>query len=136
MSNKSTKTVYVKTNTGIRRRRFFSNRFTHIILLLFSVLEALIALRILLKLIGANPESLLVAVIYGVTSLFLFPFTGLVQSQTVGSLVLEISSMFALVVYALIAALVEKIITLASSLPRIPISDVSETTTNEHHPSL
>ncbi len=134
MSNKSTKTVSVLTNTGIRRR-FFSNRFTQI-LLLFSVLEALIALRILLKLIGANPESLLVASIYGVTSLFLFPFTGLVQSQTVGSLVLEISSMFALVVYALIAALVEKIITLASSLPRIPISDVSETTTNEHHPSL
>ena len=135
MSNKSTKTVSVLINTGIRRR-FFSNRFTQIILLLFSVLEALIALRILLNLIGANPESLLVASIYGVTSLFLFPFMGLVQSQTVGSLVLEISSMFALVVYALIAALVEKIITLASSLPRIPISDVSETTTNEHHPSL
>jgi hypothetical protein len=54
----------------------------------------------------------------------------------VGSLVLEISSMFALVVYALIAALVEKIITLASSRPRSPISDVSETTTSEHHPIL
>ena len=89
----------MQTNTGIRRR-FFSDRFTQIVLLLFSVLEALIALRILLKLIGASPESLLVALIYGVTSLFLSPFTGLVQSQTMGSMVLEISSMFALVVYA------------------------------------
>jgi hypothetical protein len=112
------------------------NRSTQIVLLAFSILEGLIGLRILLKLIGANPESLLVALIYGVTSLFLFPFTGLVQPQTLGSMVLEISSMFAVVVYALIAALVEKIITLVFSRPRSPISDVSETTTSEHHPSL
>jgi len=118
------------------RQRFFSNRFTQIVLLIFSVLEALFALRILLKLIGANPESLLVALIYGVTSLFLFPFTGLVQSQTMGSMVLETSSMFAVVVYALIAALVEKITTLAFIRPRRPISDVFEATASEHHPTL
>jgi len=53
-----------------------------------------------------------------------------------GSMVLETSSMFAVVVYALIAALVEKIITIASSRPRFPISDVPETTTSEHHPVL
>jgi len=107
-----------------------------VILLAFSVIEGLIGLRILLKLIGANPESLLVALIFGLSSLFLFPFTGLVQSQTMGSMVLETSSMFAVVVYALIAALVEKIITIASSRPRFPISDVPETTTSEHHPVL
>jgi hypothetical protein len=87
-------------------------------------------------LIGANPESLLVTLIYGVTSLFLFPFTGLVQSQRMGSMVLETSSMFAVVVYALIAALVEKIITIVFYRPRSPISDVSETTTSEKHPIL
>jgi len=51
-----------------------------VILLAFSVIEGLIGLRILLKLIGANPESLIVALIFGLSSLFLFPFTGLVQS--------------------------------------------------------
>lgn len=135
MSHKGITTVSVQTNMGIRQR-FFSNRFTQIVLLIFSVLEALIALRILLKLIGANPESLLVALSYGVTSLFLFPFTGLVQSQMMGSMVLETSSMSAVVVYALIAALVEKIITLAFIRPRRPISDMSEATASEHHPTL
>lgn len=123
----------IKTKIG---RHFFLNRSMQVILLAFSVIEGLIGLRILLKLIGANPESLLVALIFGLSSLFLFPFTGLVQSQTMGSMVLETSSMFAVVVYALIAALVEKIITIASSRPRFPISDVPETTTSEHHPVL
>jgi len=123
----------IKTEIG---RHFFLDRSMQVILLAFSVIEGLIGLRILLKLIGANPESLLVALIFGLSSLFLFPFTGLVQSQTMGSMVLETSSMFAVVVYALIAALVEKIITIASSRPRFPISDVPETTTSEHHPVL
>lgn len=114
----------------------FSNRSTQIILLAFSVLEGLIGLRILLKLIGANPENLLVAAIYGLTSLFLFPFIGLVQPQALGSMILETSSIFAVVVYALIAAFVEKMITLIFSRPRSPVSDISETTTSEHHPIL
>ena len=88
MSDKSTKPISVQNNIGIKQR-FFLNRSTQITLLAFSILEGLIGLRILLKLIGANPESLLVALIYGVTSFFLFPFTGLVQSQTLGSLMLE-----------------------------------------------
>lgn len=137
MSNDSriTETASGQRKSGLGRR-FFSLKATQIILLIFSILEGLIALRILLKLIGANPESPLVALIYGATNLFLFPFTGLVHSQTMGSMVLETSSMFAIVVYALIAALLEKIITLASSRPHSPISDVSETTTSEHHPIL
>ncbi|MBK8784629.1 MAG: YggT family protein [Anaerolineales bacterium] len=135
MSDKSTKPISVQNNIGIKQR-FFLNRSTQITLLAFSILEGLIGLRILLKLIGANPESLLVTLIYGVTSLFLFPFTGLVQSQRMGSMVLETSSMFAVVVYALIAALVEKIITIVFYRPRSPISDVSETTTSEKHPIL
>jgi hypothetical protein len=118
------------------RQSFFLNRFTQIVLLFFSVLEGLIALRILLKFIGGDPESMLVALIYGVTGLFLFPFTGLVRSPMFGSMVLEISSMFAVVVYALIAALVEKLMILIFAHPRSPISDVSENTTNEHHPIL
>ncbi len=137
MSNdgRSVKIVF-KQSKAEWERCFSSHRSTQVILLAFSVIEGLIGLRILLKMIGANPESLLVALIYGVTSLFLFPFTGLAQSQTMGSMVLETSSMFAVVVYALIAALIEKTITLASSRPRTPISDISETTTSEHRSIL
>ena len=54
-------------------------------------------------LIGANPDSPIVALIYGFTYLFLFPFTGLIGSPTAGNMVLELSSMFAMLIYGLIA---------------------------------
>ena len=38
-------------------RRFLSFKSTQIMLLIFSVLEIMIALRIVLKLIGANPDG-------------------------------------------------------------------------------
>ena len=59
-----------------REQRIFSFKATQLVWLLFGVLEALIALRIGLKLIGANPESPIVALIYGLTFMFLFPFEG------------------------------------------------------------
>lgn len=133
MSNTNgNKPAFTQTKTGM----IFSSRSSQIILLAFSTLEGLIALRILLKLIGANPENFLVALIYGLTGLFLYPFTGLVQSQAIGKMMLEISSMFAVVVYALIAAFVEKMIALTFSRPRSPKADISETTASEHHPIL
>lgn len=113
-------------------RRFFSFKATQIILLSFSVLEALIALRIILKLIGANPDSLIVAVIYGFTSLFLIPFAGLVGSPTIDGMVLETSSIFAIVIYALIAVAFEKLIWVISSRPRSPETSVAETTINDN----
>jgi hypothetical protein len=48
-----------------REQRIFSFKLTQLVWLLFGILVALIALRIGLKLIGANPESPIVALIYG-----------------------------------------------------------------------
>src|SRR5262245_65831760 len=45
--------------------------------LLFGALEALIALRIFLKLIAANPANPFARLVYGLTDLFLWPFFGL-----------------------------------------------------------
>jgi len=111
-------------------RRFFSFKATQIILLISGFLEALIALRIMLKLIGANPESPLAAFIYGLTSLFLIPFVGLIGSPTAGSMILEISSMVAIVVYALIAVAFEKLIWVIFSRPSLVVG-VTQTTTSE-----
>ncbi len=122
-------------NEPEREKRIFTFKATQLIWLLLGILEALIALRIGLKLIGANPESPIVALIYGITTLFLVPFAGLIRSPATDGMVLEISSMFAIVVYALTALMVEKIITLFFPRPRSPVSNVSETTTGEQHPS-
>jgi len=86
-------------------------------------------------LIGANPESPIVALIYGLTFMFLFPFEGLVASPTVGGMVLEISSMFAMLIYALIAWVVERTVWLILYRPRGPVVAVTETSTSESHSS-
>ena len=117
-----------------REQRIFTFKISQLILLLFGILEVLIALRIGLKLIGANPDSPIVAMIYGFTSLFLFPFTGLIGSPTVGGMVLEISSMFAILIYALIGWGIERTVWLLFYRPRGgPVVGTTETTTSEHH---
>lgn len=116
-----------------REQRIFTFKATQLVWLLFGILEALIALRIGLMLIGANPESPIVALIYGFTSLFLFPFAGLIGSPSAGSMVLELSSMFAMLIYALIAWAIERIIWLIFYRPSGPVVGTTQTTTSEHH---
>jgi hypothetical protein len=116
-----------------REQRLLTFKVTQLIWLLFGVLEALIALRIGLKLIGANPDSPIVAMIYGFTTLFLFPFAGLVGSPTYGSMLLELSSLFATLIYGLIAWGLVKAVLLVFYRPRGPLVGVTETTTSEHH---
>jgi hypothetical protein len=69
-----------------------------------GILEFMILLRMLLKLIAANPNNVFTQLVYGFTDLFLWPFTGLISSPSAGNgMVLEISSFFALLVYAILA---------------------------------
>jgi hypothetical protein len=116
-----------------REQRIFTFKATQLIWLLFGILEVLIALRIALMLIGANPGSPIVALIYGFTYLFLFPFTGLVASPTAGNMVLELSSMFAMLIYGLIAWALERTVWLIFYRPRGPVVGTTQTTTNERH---
>lgn len=116
-----------------REQRIFSFKLTQLVWLLFGILLALIALRVGLKLIGANPESAIVALIYGFTAPFLFPFEGLVASPTAGNMVLELSSMFAMLIFALIAWALERTVWLIFYRPRGPVVAVTETTTSESH---
>jgi hypothetical protein len=71
--------------------------------------------------------------IYGITAVFLLPFVGLVGSPTAGGMVLEISSMFAMLIYALIAWVVERTVWLIFYRPRGPVVAVTETSTSESH---
>jgi hypothetical protein len=77
-------------------------RVTQIIWLMFGFLFALIGLRIVLRLIGANPAAAFVQFIYVVSDIFLWPFAGITPDPGVGQYQLEISSIIALLVYALI----------------------------------
>ena len=134
MSNENrVSAVRTTQNEPEREQRILTFKATQLIWLLFGILEALIALRIGLKLIGANPESPIVALIYGFTNLFLFPFEGMIASPTYGNMVLELSSMFAMLIYGLIAWAVERTVWLIFYRPRGPVVAVTETSTSENH---
>jgi hypothetical protein len=116
-----------------REQRIFSFKITQLIWLGLGILEGLIALRIGLKLIGANPESPIVSLIYGFTYLFLFPFEGMTATPAAGSMVLELSSLFAMVIYGLIAWAVERVIWVLLYRPRGPVVGTTQTTSSERH---
>lgn len=116
-----------------REQRILTFKATQLVWLLFGVLEAMIALRIGLKLIAANPDSPIVALIYGFTNLFLFPFAGMTATPSAGGMVLELSSFFAMAIYALIAWAIERTVWVLFYRPRGPVVGVTETTTSEHH---
>jgi YGGT family len=121
-----------------REQRVFTFKFTQLIWLLLGILEVLLALRILLKLIAANPNSPIASLIYSFTDLFLVPFAGLTPTPSAGGMVLEISTIFAMIIYALIGWAIERVIWLLFYRPREPMVEVTEShshedTTHHHH---
>ena len=80
-----------------------ADRTVRIIYLVFGVIEALIAIRVILKLLAANPYAGFTSLIYNVTQPFVALFQGVFpDAQSKGS-VLEVSSLLAILVYALLA---------------------------------
>ena len=133
MSNERMTEVKSVQQVPEREQRIFSFKITQLIWLFLGILEALIALRIGLKLIGANPDSAIVSLIYGFTHLFLFPFEGMTATPAAGGMVLELSSFFAMLIYALIAWAVERVVWLLLYRPRGPVVGTTQTTTSERH---
>jgi hypothetical protein len=85
------------------RRRYNLVRITQIIWLVTSVIEALFTIRVLLKLMAANPAAGFAVFIYNMTAVFLAPFFGLTASPSANDSVLELSTLIAMLVYALLA---------------------------------
>lgn len=112
-------------------QRIFTFKATYIIWLFLVILEALLALRIGLKLIGANADSPFASLIYGITNLFLFPFVGLIGTPTAGGMVLEISSLIAMLVYALVFWAIERLVWVIFYRPREAAVAVTRRTSDE-----
>jgi len=115
-----------------RERRIFTFKATQLIWLFLGILEAFLTLRFVLKLIAANPASPIAAFIYGFTDLFLWPFAGLTATPSAGGMVLELSTMVAMVVYGLIAWGLERIIWLIFYRPRGPVTQTTTTDQRTH----
>jgi len=113
-----------------RERSIFTFKATQLVWLFLGILEGLLALRFVLKLIAANPDSPITVFIYGLTGIFLLPFTGLTVTPTAGGMVLEIPTMIAMLVYGLVAWGIERLIWVIFYRPRGP---VTQTTTTDQH---
>jgi hypothetical protein len=83
---------------------------TQVIWLLFGVLEALIGIRVILMLIGANPGNLFTILVYQLSDLFLWPFRNIVVNPAFQNHVLEITSIIAMIVYPLIGWAIVRLI--------------------------
>lgn len=83
---------------------------TQFIWLLFGGLEALIGMRVILMLIGANSANPFTALVYQLSELFLWPFRGIVDNPAFGAYVLEITSMIAMIVYPIIGWAIVRLI--------------------------
>jgi uncharacterized protein YggT (Ycf19 family) len=83
---------------------------TALIGFVFTLIEGLIGLRVVLKLIDANSQNAFASAIYKLTALFVAPFASLVGNPTLGGNVLEITSLVALIVYALVAAILIRLV--------------------------
>ncbi|MBV9324274.1 MAG: YggT family protein [Chloroflexi bacterium] len=92
------------------RRRLAAHRITQLIYWVFALIEGLIAIRLILKALGANPNAGFAQFIYGITTPLVAPFLGLFANPTYQTSVLELSSIVALIVYALIAWLLGKLV--------------------------
>ena len=80
-----------------------AERAEQITYLILGLVEALIITRVILKLLAANPEADFVRVIYDRSAPFVAPFQGIFPTPATQNSVLELSSLVAIAVYALIA---------------------------------
>jgi uncharacterized protein YggT (Ycf19 family) len=85
-------------------------RLVAFIYLIFGTLESLIGIRVVLKLLAANPQAGFTRFMYDVTAPFVYPFQGIFATPQSNGSVLEFSSLLAIVIYALLAYLIVRII--------------------------
>jgi hypothetical protein len=96
-------------------------RASQIVYLVFGVIEALILVRVILRLLAANPAAGFTSLIYALTYPFVAPFLGVFPSAGAGASVLELSSILAIIVYALLAWVIVRVVHIAAERNRPPL---------------
>ena len=112
-------------------RRQGTNQINQIMYTILGILEIGLGLRLVLKVIAANASSGFADFIYGITAPFIAPFAGLVGTPTSGGTILEITTLIAMAVYALLFWIILQVLAIATARPSA--RSVSRTT-NEQTP--
>jgi YggT family protein len=118
-----------------QEQRVATFKATQLIWLLLGLLEAMIGLRVVFKLIAVNATNPFASLLYKVTDLFVAPFATLTGAPAAGGMVLEISSIIAMIVYLLIGWALERIVYVLLYRPRGPVQ-VRQTVVADHTPEV
>ncbi len=104
--------------TETKRLATSSQTVEYLIYFFFGVLEILLAFRLVLKLTGASISSAFVGLIYGLTGIFILPFEGIFRRGFAPGVettsVLEPSTIVAIIVYAVLAWGIVKLLRILS----------------------
>jgi YGGT family len=91
-------------------RRTALYRVRQVIWLVVGIVEGLIAIRFVLRLLGANPDAGFAQLIYGLTAPLVAPFVGLFGTPRFEGSEFEFTSLVAMMLYALLAWAVLKVV--------------------------
>jgi hypothetical protein len=78
-------------------------RGTQVVWYILSILETLLAFRFVFKLLGANPNAGFSSFVYGLSYIFVAPFTSVFRVTYVVGAVFEWTTLLAMFVYLLLA---------------------------------
>ncbi len=105
------------TNT-VKKGATNSQTIEYLIYFLFGILEVLLVFRLIFKLMGASNSSAFVGLIYSITGIFILPFEGIFRRGFTQGLettsVLEPSTLVAIIVYAVLAWGIVKLVRIFS----------------------
>jgi hypothetical protein len=93
-------------------------RVVYIVYFVAGALILLLGVRMLLHLLGVNPENGFANFVDTLSYLFVLPFATLLQNPGAGGMVLEVTTGIAMIVYAILAWLVGQAIWLVMSRTR------------------
>ena len=85
---------------------------TRAIWYIFGFIAALLALRIVLLMLSANPDTPFVQLVYAMSGIFVVPFYGIFEGPDYRSFYVDTSSIVAIIVYWLLAFGATKLVNL------------------------
>ena len=91
-------------------------RGTQIVWYIIGLLEAILAFRFVLKLLGANPNAGFSSFIYGITYPFAAPFLNVFKMTQVEGSIFEWTTLLAMIVYLLIAMAIAKLLVMGKTV--------------------
>lgn len=106
-------------NNIINRSNHTIIKLRKIVYFILGIFETIFAFRLVFKLLGANPGSTFVSLIYTISGVFIAPFGGIFRSAVnqgiETSSALEPTTIIAMIVYALIALGIVKLVEISVS---------------------